>query len=205
MAVKIIDRSGGMWIDMIKRRKNADLVLRQRLLPDENTMRMIGEEMISSVRGSVKHKFQVAGLQSQSGVNIIVHRFSNGSYRYGILKHTSPDGTPLEPLKESTIRHREYKGINRGPVFLLRETSRHIYEGLKVKFINIGKRRHEVGVGWTGENEKLVQQHEVGFVATTPFFDKSPEKGLLVPARPIRGFSRELIDNLRELFFGYGR
>jgi len=195
---RLIDHSGGFWFEVIKRRKSGDMALVHRFMPDETLLRIIGEEAISSAKASVKHKLIATARRGK----FMVHRFPNGKYKYGISTRTTSDGKEWPELKDSTIRHRQWKGINRGKVFALRETSQHIYQGLHIKRIIMGRTKRTIEIGWRGKDEKLAMLHEQGFRTSTPWFGKPAKSAYIVPARKIRGFSRELLENLKQLFIG---
>jgi len=205
--MKLTDRSGGFWGDLIVRRKNADLVVKQHFQPSLELMNKLGDEAISAVKGGAKHRFEFA--RTLSG-GIIMHSFKSGTYRYGIAKQRSPDGIALAPLSDVTLRVRKEKGISRGPAFILRETSKHIFDGLRKKFVS----KKRVEIGWDGFNEQLVDLNENDrsvenpanfiFSKTNLLFGGGPvvKKELppvTVPARRIRGFSDEFRDNTIEI------
>jgi len=192
---RLIDRSGGVWSEIITRRKNANLVITQRVIPDERLMFMIGEEAVSSIKGSIKHKFSI----TSSNGKVHFARFHNGTYPYGIMKRISPDGEKFEPLSETTVKEREWSGVDRGRPFILRRTSEHIMEGLKVLYQSRGPRGGKrVEIGWRGEDERLAILNDKGGSVTTDLFDRGP-KTVNIPARPFRGFQEEFIRNFYDI------
>jgi hypothetical protein len=199
--VKLVDNSSGFWTDVIIRRINPDMVIRQHFEPSIELMTILGNEMISSVKGSVKHNITVG--MSNEGQKTI-HSFPSGSYQYGIMKQTDPDGNPLAPLSDNTIRiRREEKQNNRGYAFILRETSQHIFEGLKIKVLNL----KSVVIGWTGEDEQRVTENanerEVENPAITYWHVNAKKKTVTVPARDVRGLSDEFRENFLHIMRVY--
>lgn len=193
---RLIDKSGGFWTDFINRRKTPAQFIKQNLIPDSRIMRKVGEEAISSVKGSVKHKIVIKYLHG----NLVMNSFSNGSYSNGILKRRSIDGDEYEPLKDSTLRSREWKASeglissNRGADFIERETSNHILNGMKVKSVNETSKTASCTIGWEGENEVIADAQDKGKEVTTQWFDKG-ELTVKVPAHHFIGFQKEFIDN----------
>jgi hypothetical protein len=162
-------------------------------------MVILAKEAISSIRGSIKHTV----VQIRTGSEPIVgparvayHVFPVGRYPFGMLSNTTSSGMPLRKLKQSTLRKREYEGNPRGKEFILRATSQHIYNGLKVLSVN----ENSFSVGWEGEDEIIVRKHEQGFVADTPMFDgKKQGIGAIVPPRKIRGLQTSYRENVAEI------
>lgn len=204
--MKLRDNSGGIWGEIILKRKNPEVVLREVALPgDPRFARLMAEEAISAIKGSVKHILLVDRSQGK----VQYRRVNAGnSYSTGILKRISPDGTPYPVveeggglLKESTLRHREYKQevgdtvTSRSGAFVLRETSQHIFNGLKVKEITVTRNGARAVIGWQGENEiialKRNRQSETG---ASLWFGQIPKWSKTVEARPFIGLSQEFVD-----------
>lgn len=187
---RLQDNSNGFWFELIRRKKNPDLVIKQRFVPNDALMRTLGNEAISSIKGSVKHKVAFSVVNN----NPVFHAFASGQYPRGIIKRISPEGQPYEPLAESTIRHRKFKGIGRGSQFILRETSQTILAGLKIKKLTRppqgGKR---VEIGWSEVNEEIVRLQDEGGTVISEFFGK--EKESEIAPRPFRGWQPMFIDN----------
>ena len=199
--MRLIDNSGGFWGDIIIRNVNPDMVIKQHFEPSPELMEILGDEMISAVKGSVKHTVVVE--QDNDGHKTI-NAFGNGSYQYGILKGTDPDGEPLKPLSDNTLRIRkEEKQIDRGETFILRETSQHILQGLMIKSLN----NKSVVIGWTGEDEEIVianaTDREVENPAITYWGVNAKRKKVPVPARDIRGLSDEFRENAINIIKAY--
>ena len=194
--MRLVDRSGGFFTNLIIKKVNPDLVITQSFIPDELLMKKIGDEAISSIKGSVKHKFVV---RRQNG-KLVFNTFPSGSYLFGIQKRISPDGTPFQPLSKATMAIRQWKAEKgqitfRGAAFILRETSRHIMEGLRIKYLSKSPRGGKrVEIGWTGENERIANLQNDGSAE-----NKNPaihsDKDAPIPARPFRGFSEEFREN----------
>lgn len=192
--MRLVDNSGGFWGDIIIRKINPDIVVKQRLEPSLQLMTILGKEMISAVKGSTKHNITVT--TSKDGVKTI-HAFSSGSYKYGLIKGTDAAGNALEPLSESTLRIRdEQKNVQRDGKFILRETSKHILDGLKIKILN----KKSVQIGWNAKDEELVNlnatEREVENPAITYWGINAKRKTVHVAGREFRGLS----DEFREQF-----
>jgi hypothetical protein len=204
MKINLLDNTG-VWTDVIKRRKSLDLAVETRYFPNTRLMKYLGEEIVSSVKGSRRHTF---GFTRRNGV-VVVNRFSNGTYPYGILKRTSPTGEPWPDLNSSTLRHRKYKGVKRGPQFILRETGKKIFEGVHVKDITIGRKRARVDVGWDYEGEVLVNMFMTGFnPIDTPWYGQDAPDGfadVFVEPRPVRGLQPALLDVLHKAMIEFLR
>ena len=197
--MRLIDNSGGIWGEVITKKKNMNLVLKQRLIPNDALMRALGEEAISSVKGGIKHKFTLA---NNGRGKVVFHKFNSGTYKFGIQKRISPDGELYEELKDSTIRHREWKGNFRGKLFALRETSLNIMKGLKIVFLaRAAKGGKQVQIGWTGKSEELAQIQDQGDVVTSEWFDKVMTS--VIPARPFRGFQSEFIEHFKKIMLDF--
>lgn len=194
------DRAGGIWTELLVRKKSPNMVCRQAFVPNKAGMRTIGNEIISAIRGSNKHKFVITRQNGRMRINT----FPNGIYSTGILRHRSPDGSEMTELSDVTLRIRKYvKDISRGKTFLLRETSRNIYWGLHIKNVSIGNMYGHLTIGWEGEAEEIVKKQESGFETINPAIMYlgvyTPNTRVKVPPRWICGYSDELIDNLRNL------
>jgi len=113
-------------------------------------------------------------------------------YSTGIRKRKAPDGTPFEPLKQSTLDIRQKRGIKRRGAFILRETGTHIID--QIRIIEIGNDYAIVGVEG-GKNEIIASAHHTGFTTS----ESSMIPGKPVPARPIFGVSEELASKLNEI------
>jgi len=197
--MRLIDNSGGIWSEIILRRKSMNLVIKQRVIPDDQLTKGLGLEAIDSVKGGPKHKFVI---KSDGKGGVVFHRFTSGTYKYGIQKRISPDGKPYVELNKATIRHREFKGIARGAAFILRETSSHILNGLKIlKQARAAKGGKSIEIGWIGEDEKLAQLHDKGGEVTSSWFNT--EKTSEIPARPLRGFQPEFVENFRRIMLDF--
>lgn len=207
--MKIVDNEGGFWTNVVLRKTTAAQAIENRVIPTSEFMRIIGKEMMNSTKGGNKHRITVGrGL----GGKHTYHSFVSGTYQTGIRKRISPDGVPFAPLSETTLRIRkEVKGITRGAAFILRETSKHILEGIKILKIT----KNSVTTGWTGEDEKLVRLNENDRSVENPsylmnrdrvgdLFSSGSSSGrnilepVFVPARKVRGFSQELLHNLSD-------
>jgi hypothetical protein len=190
--MNLVDRSNGFWGELIKDRKNPRLLLTQRFGPNLQLMNILADEAISSIRGSVKHSVAIIIKNGKP----TPHAFPVGRYPFGMLSNTTSTGIPLKPLKDATIRKREYEGNTRGKEFILRATSQHIYNGLKKLKVT----EESFLVGWEGEDEEIVMKHEHGFVADTPMFeDKQQGIGAIVPPRNIRGLQIAFRENCAEI------
>ena len=196
---RLIDRSGGFWTEVILKKKPMELVIRQNLIPDRRAMEMIGKEAISSIKGGRKSRLNVV----MKGGRLVYHRYGSGTYPFGIQKRISPDGTPYEPLKDITLRHRKYKAdlgeipTARGESFILRETSAKIFKGVIVKRVTTTSRGiAEVVVGFL--NQKLALKHDQGGNARSPLFGKV--KVAKIPARPFIGLQKSFVDNFHKMF-----
>src|SRR5882672_5214621 len=164
-------------------------------------MKLLAKEAISSIKGSVKSNIIV---QRKNGI-LIYKATPVGIYSFGILKRISPDGKPYEELKDTTLNKvRKWKGITRGPSFILRETSRHIFEGLHIKSFTIAPRGgKKIVIGWSGEDEEIANKQETGFTTINPvteYFGVQGLKDVTIPARPFRGFQREFVDLFHSVF-----
>jgi len=196
--MKIRDKSGGFWLNIIQRR-NPEVAFEQNYMPDRNLTNLLGQEIISGIKGAKRHKFMVRHLNGK----LVVSKVPNGDYSTGILKRKSPDGTPYEPLSETTLQLRKLAGNNRGPSFILRETSKHIYEGLKILSVNFGKKRSSVSIGWEGENAERAAEHNKGFDYTVRYMNKQNEGRqykITIPARPFIGISEEVVTTLQQMW-----
>lgn len=195
--MKLEDNSGGFWTDLIIHRRGASYAIKQHLIPDERFTKIIADETISAIRGSTKHKLVV---ERRNG-KISYHLFNNGNYSEGILQGRSPDGTPYEPLSPTTLKFRKWKGISRGASFILRETSQHILNGLKIlSFTSRPNGGKSAEVGWTGEDAEIARAQNDGFATASPatgFAGKQTVNSVQIPARPFIGFSEELKENLQ--------
>lgn len=190
--MKLIDNSGGIWANLLLRCKSPAQVLQNRFRPDPALMNALGSEAISSIRGSTKHEFAIYLINGQPRY----HSFPSGRYPFGMLSNTTQEGKPFAPLADSTLRNRYQKGNKRGASFILRETSKHIYYGLKKLGYKRTKTRDQIEVGWDGENAEIVKLHERGFSTTNPMFNREVEKRAhQVPARKVRGFQEEFVRN----------
>lgn len=198
---RLVDRSGGFWIEVIRKRKPVALVVKQNLLPDQRAMVMLGEEAVQSVRGGKKSRLDV----SLRGGRLHYNRFSSGTYPYGIAKKASPDGTPYEPLSPGTLKHRKWKqkeGIistARGAAYILRETSKKIFEGIAVSSISSSSR----GVSSTVirfANPRLAEKQDRGGAVRSPWFGKVKESK--IPARPFIGFQQAFVRNFLNMMKG---
>lgn len=198
--MKLKDNSGGFWTDLIIRNRNIDMIIKQHLMPDEKLTRIMAEEMISAIKGSRKHKLVVVRNNGKINYSLV----ENGSYSTGILKNTSPDGTPYEPLHRLTLKKRKWIGNERGASYILRKTSEHIFNGLHIKKLTRaprGGKRAEIG--WSGEDERIANIQNNGDPNNTfPFFGKTLNGDLFespapIPARPFRGISIELYNTIR--------
>jgi len=191
--MKLIDNSGGFWTNLIVRRKNADLAISQNLLPNSQMMRVVANEAISSIKGSTKHKI----IAKLTNGELTLQSSTNGEYSYGIKKRISPDGTPYERLSNTTLRMRKWKAEHgeipsaRGADYILRETSKHIYNGLKVLSVKIGRKNAYAEIGWTGEDETIAKIQDGGDTITEHWSGQE----VVLPPRPFRGFQQEFIDN----------
>lgn len=193
--MKIVDRSGGFWLDVFQKRKDPEVAFRQNYLPDKVATKMLAGEIISGMKGSVKHKIMVRHINGR----LVISRVPNGSYSTGIMKRKSPDGTDYEPLSPVTLAIRKMDGITRGAAFILRATSEHIFNGLKIKSLEFTKKGSKVAIGWTGENEVIAVQQDQGFEVKAA---RKTESGGLsqytikTPARHHIGISEETINVL---------
>jgi len=192
VSVKINDRSGGFWIEGM--RKGFDMVIKDDLIPKSTVARLIGKELVNSVRGGNKHKITATYKNGRASY----HFFTNGSYPYGIAKHKSPDGSPYAPLSDETIRHRKWKAkegkldVARDRRYILRETGEHIYDGMTVSLpiIQRGQTRIEVRFN----DPKIARIHNEGRASySSPWFKTT--KTSRIPARPFIGFQDEFVRN----------
>lgn len=195
--MRIVDNSGGLWTNIIKHRMEPGMAIRQNYIPDERVTKLLAEEVISSIKGSTKHKFSVKHIAGK----LVIARFGSGTYSNGILKRKSPDGTDYIPLSQTTLDIRKIDGNNRGAAFILRETGQHIMNGLKILKLTLGPRGGKLAeIGWDGENEEIAMKQNKGFSTVTVRENKQGEKRFTtteVPARPFIGISEELQNNLQ--------
>jgi hypothetical protein len=192
--MKLKDNSGGFWGDLIVRNKNVDMIVKQHLIPDENFTKIMALEAISAIKGSTKHKLNV--IRNESGIHY--NLVSDGSYSTGIMKNMSPDGTPYELLHRLTVKDRKWHGINRGANYILRKTSEHIFNGLKIKRFTVApKGGKRVEIGWTGENEKIALIQDQGDPNNKYTFPNGFVTDAPIVARKFRGYSEELVQTIR--------
>ncbi len=188
----LTDKSNGFWGELIIKRTIPRIVLNQRFGSNLQLMRILAKEAIYSIQGSVRHSVAIIIKNNKP----TYHAFPVGRYQFGMLSNTGPGGVPLRKLKDSTIRKREFQGNPRGEEFILRETSQHIYNGIKV--LNVTD--NSFLVGWEGEDEQIVLKHEQGFVATDPMFDgKTQGIGAVIPPRKIRGLQAQFRETCAEI------
>jgi hypothetical protein len=200
--MKLTDRSGGFWTDIIVRRKNANLALSSRIVPPIEVKEAIGQEIINSIKGSVKSSYSFN--RNEDG-SLVMVRVPKGTYQYGLAKGTDSNGRELAPLSPVTIIIREkVKNVSRKSAFILRETNQHIYDGLHIKFIagsgNISG-AHKIEIGWDGFDEELVRMNEQSRMVDNPLSLMNKNTGqsfkqVQVPGRKFRGFSEELKENI---------
>jgi hypothetical protein len=213
---KIKDNANGFWIEFIKRKGSTELFLRQNVVPDSRLMRIVGQEAISSIKGSIKHKITFKYYYGK----LLLNRLSNGSYSFGITKRISPNGQPYQKLDETTLKQRILKSyigefeVARNKNFILRETSSHIMRGLKIKSSMQTRKASGIVIGYPDvENEKIANlQNKGGRVSTRWLFASEFDRDLIlnkmktseIPARPFIGFQKEFIDNyfsmMKDLF-----
>jgi hypothetical protein len=201
--MKLIDNSGGFWLNIIEKRIDVELAIRQYIVPNDTLTRLIAEEVISAIRGGIKHRFTV---ERKNG-ELIFNRSSMGHYKTGILQGKSPDGSLYQALTISTLNIRRSKGVSRGGKYILRETDSHILNGLHIIHQTSASRGGKsVEIGWTGENADIAWKQNHGFSTENPSFEyfglepKSGNEVVTVPGREFIGLSAELIDNLESLF-----
>lgn len=221
--VRLRDDSGGFWTRILINKHDPELVIKQYIVPDEHLTLAIAQEMMSSIKGSLRHRFVIHRI----GGILSFNRTINGTYQYGIMKEISPDGTQYEPLKESTKLIRQQKG-HRGPTsefipskdnfnkgvnvflgqdFILRATSKHIMEGLHViSFTSAPNGGKSAVIGWTGENAVIASMQDGGFTTNNPCIEllgvvpKNGNDMVEVPARPFIGVQPELIETLNTIY-----
>ena len=193
--MRIEGKNKKFWADIIQRRADPELVFKQNYVPDVKVARMLAQESMNAIKGGVKHKFSVQHINGK----LVVAKFANGSYSTGIMKRKSPNGTDFIPLSPVTLEIRKMDGITRGPAFILRETGKHIMNGLKILSSREGRKGSEVTIGWRGENEQRAKEHNEGFSIDHSRINSRGEKSnwqIDVPARPFIGLSEELKSNL---------
>jgi hypothetical protein len=200
--MKLYDNSGGFWTDIVIKRNNPQNTIKNYFLPDENSARIIGQEMISSIKGGARNQI----LFKRRGGKVIALSKPSGSYSFGILKRISPNGVPYEQLSHMTLWLRKnQKGINRSEAFILRETSRHILDGIRILSIKNHPRSggFTVTVGWSGENENIAEKQNSGFTAENPLNEYGIVSAKLsdveIPARPFIGFQDEFREVLEKM------
>ena len=193
--MRIEGKNKKFWADIIQRRADPELVFKQNYVPDVKVARMLAQESMNAIKGGVKHKFSVQHINGK----LVVAKFANGSYSTGIMKRKSPDGTDFIPLSPVTLEIRKMDGITRGPAFILRETGKHIMNGLKILTARETRNGSEVTVGWTGLDKIIAEDQNKGFDIEHTAQNKQSELrtwNVNVPARPFIGLSEELKSNL---------
>jgi hypothetical protein len=194
--VTIKDNSGGFWLAGM--RKGFDFVIKDDLIPKPVVARLIGKELLSSVKGGTKHKIGVKFVNGQSHW----HLFPYGTYSYGIAKRISPDGTPYIPLSDETIRHRKWKAkegiisVARNRSYILRETGKHIFNGMEVSLVIPQRGQTRIEIRFKDADSLAIAkiQNEGKLGVKTPWFKKTKVSD--IPARPFIGIQQEFIDNL---------
>lgn len=172
----------------LHRTKNIKRVVEAAYKLTPSLKRYIGNEIISGFKGLSAKK----AIVNREGR---VTTRAAGVYPYGISKRRSPDGTPYEPLKESTLRSRKREGISRGEGFILRETDG-LYKGLVAvptpKGVDV---RHSS----PDDNAKSLlheegrSRHPSGLYTSK---DGSPVN-VAIPARPHRATQKKVLDNIK--------
>lgn len=193
--MKVVDRSGGFWLDIVKKRKSPQLTISSRLLPDASLMNAVATEMISSIKGGNSSTFYAFYHEGR----LRYTKVSTGEYPFGIKKNVSPDGTPYELLSKSTISKRKWLSQNEGypservsQRYTLRETSKHIYNKLKIIRLESKKLNYKITVGWTSDIGIVVLQNNGG-IARTPFLDGEENQLAIIPARPFIGLQEKFV------------
>ena len=148
------------------------------------------------------------------GINSLIR--AKGRYPYGIARQRGPNGQKWPPLSDATLRIRkakaktgwtdvntgERRSLNsaRGRSFALRETSQHLYNGLKVLRVT----STSVGLGYRGsvrgsgiELDRLATMMDRGFTV------KGKKGTIQVPARPFIGIQRRFKVNAAQLYRQY--
>jgi len=202
--MKIVDRSNGFWLNILTKRTSPEVAFEQNYMPDPTMTRLLGEEIISGMKGSTKHKFMVRHMNGK----LVISRVPNGKYQTGILRRTSPDGTPYVPLSESTLAIRKIDGNTRGPAFILRETGKHIMDGLKIITSSFGRKRSKMSIGWTGEDAEIAAKQNKGFEEARPYrtsTDELRDFSVIIPARPFIGISEEVQTVLQQAWNKIGK
>lgn len=150
----------------------------------ERLSRMLALEAISSIRGGGISPYPVRRIALYRKISWYMDRSVLTLYPYGILHRTSPDGTPYAPLKERTLTvFRKIKSINRGSDYILRETDKHILNGLRVlKNSSAG-----FEIGYKDNESKRI-------AAINHFGDNN------TPARPFMGLQDAYFINAAEFF-----
>jgi len=201
--VSFVDNSGGLWGKLLFSNEDIQEVI-WNAINNRKLFRYFADEMVSSVKGGPQHSFTIT---RKNDGKLRFARFATGSYPYGIAKRLSPDGSQYEPLKKSTLRHREWKAkvgelpTNRRGSFILRETSEHIFYGLKITNKTITDNSANFEIGWTGENQNIALKQNSGFnTGKNEWFGKDPKSNMKVPARPFIGIQKQCIDNLKTAF-----
>lgn len=178
-------------------RKGFDMVIKDDIIPKSTVARLIGKELINSVKGGNKHKITATYKNGRASY----HFFTNGSYPYGIAKRTSPDGTPYKSLENSTMRRRIWEAkvggySPRDRRYILRETSKHIFNGMVVSLPIIQRGQTRIEIRWKdAESERIAKvQNEGRLNHHSDWFD-NVQYPVEIPARPFIGFQDEFARN----------
>ena len=208
--IKLTDNSPGkVFTRIFSNKENAEVALRASASPSPELIRIMGHEMVNSIKGSYKRNIS---LDSSSGVTKVVLTRQKGTYQNGIMKKSSPDGHAFRPLTDTTMMIRaEHKHNLRGRSFILRETSMHILKGLGIlRFSRNYKQSAGVTVGWANpENREIARKQNEGFMTVNPAVQYAkaewlkPPPDVSVPARPFIGYSKELVENLRNIMLAW--
>ena len=198
--MRLRDNSGGIFTELLVKKKSPEVVLRQSFYPSPRMMTMVGQELIRSIRGDHSNKIMV---RVRNG-RLIPYMVANGQYPYGLLKEKSPDGTDYIPLEKATKNVRKYeKGISHDRILM--ETGKHLYSGLKIIKQTSGARgRQEVIIGWTGEDAEIALIQHNGDPDNYIEF-RGQEYDAPIPPRPFIGIQQKFKLMFAKMYRNYFR
>lgn len=192
-----IKDSSGFWIEFIRRREGMEMFLKQSFLPDAKVMEKIGKEAISSIKGSKKNKIMI----QKVGGQVVINTVPNGSYKYGIMKETSPSGFSYRRLEDSTkrfITDQRKKGALPSKVGfpILRRTNEHIFNAMIVKTLKETWKTSACTIGFNSpENEEIAMLHHFGGESAPTLWFDDEYVSSTIPPRRFWAFQEEFIQN----------